>query len=411
VRALASPSILPTDMKNLFRIRTITAFVCLTSDDFDDDEKSSTCLLEEKIRRSSEFLSTVQEKLQSSGYTIQTLRIATNPFGEYLINNGSSEMLDHRLKKIDTILAKYGIDFFSLGPAKSVDEIRDCCPRIISSSPRLSCSANVDADDVQAAKAAAECILQISTASVPEFLQGGLGNFRFCSATCCPGTIPFFPSAYSSQQEDSFAVGLENGAMAHALLSKSSSISNIADTFYEGMAPALLPIQQICEEEGRKGSFSFLGIDTSLNPSLDKGGSVADAIETLEEVRGDFGGPGTLAAAAAITKAIQSLPSIKTTGYCGLMLPVCEDRRLAELTDMRVTNFLAISSVCGVGVDTVPISASTDRESLQALLLDVAALASRWNKPLSCRVFPVGNAGEMTNFDSPYLCNSRIYSL
>jgi uncharacterized protein len=45
--------------------------------------------------------------------------------------------------------------------------------------------------------------------------------------------------------------------------------------------------------------------------------------------------------------------------------------------------------------------------------LDVAAMADRWHKPLSCRVFPVvgGVAGEMTNFDSPYLVNAPIFRL
>ena len=72
-----------------------------------------------------------------------------------------------------------------------------------------------------------------------------------------------------------------------------------------------------------------------------------------------------------------------------------------------------MSSVCGVGVDTVPIPGNINADDLTSLILDVAALAGRWNKPLSCRVFPVHGkvAGEMTTFDSPYMCNSRIFDL
>jgi uncharacterized protein (UPF0210 family) len=173
----------------------------------------------------------------------------------------------------------------------------------------------------------------------------------------------------------------------------------------------------------------YMGIDTSLNPSLDDGGSVARAIERLEEVRGNFGRAGTMAAASAITTSLQSIPDVLITGYCGLMLPVLEDRRLAELAGMSsegmdgdvgtgtsrltIDKILCISSVCGVGVDTVPIPGNVDVDSLTSLILDVAALAGRWNKPLSCRVFPVPGkvAGEMTTFDSPYMCNSRIFDL
>ncbi len=137
-------------------------------------------------------------------------------------------------------------------------------------------------------------------------------------------------------------------------------------------------------------------------------------------MRGAFGGTGSLAAAAAITTSLQSIPDIKTTGYSGLMLPVLEDRRLAELgmttnSKDRITiqKLLCISSVCGVGIDTVPIPGDVSTDSLSSLILDMAALAGRWNKPLSCRMFPVpgGNVGEETTFDSPYLCNSRVFDL
>ena len=181
----------------------------------------------------------------------------------------------------------------------------------------------------------------------------------------------------------------------------------------------------------------YLGIDTSLNPSLDNDGSIASAIECLNEVS-TFGRAGTLAAAAAITMSLQSLPDIITTGYCGLMLPVLEDRRLAELGmigmdgtssssssscssyptnddhhRLTIDKLLCISSVCGVGVDTVPVPGNVSQDNLTSLILDVAALAGRWNKALSVRVFPVPGikAGEMTTFDSPYMCNSRIFNL
>jgi uncharacterized protein (UPF0210 family) len=177
------------------------------------------------------------------------------------------------------------------------------------------------------------------------------------------------------------------------------------------MRKKLLPIQQICvglESDG----IQYLGIDTSLNPSLDDGGSVAEAIECLDEVE-VFGNPGTMAAAAAVTTALQSIPDIQTTGYRGLMLPVLEDRRLAELETLTIQKLLCISSVCGVGIDTVPIPGDVSEKSLASIILDVAALACRWNKPLSCRVFPVPSrlAGMDTTFDSPYMCNSTIYRI
>ena len=105
-----------------------------------------------------------------------------------------------------------------------------------------------------------------------------------------------------------------------------------------------------------------------------------------------------MAAAAAITTTIQSLP-FTLTGYCGIMLPVCEDYRLSEIQagegrKYTVSHLMNVSSVCGVGVDTVPIPKDVRFEEVAGVILDICGLAARWNKPLSVRMFPVPDLGE-----------------
>lgn len=389
----------------LFRIRAITAFVNLAPSDFDG------ALLENKIQEASKFLCSMENKLTTAGYEVQTLRIATNPFGEYL-----ASAFELRLQLLQSLLSKYKVSFCSLGPARSVYEVSRC-PKIVEAG--MTCSAAIGENDVIMAKAVADCMLKISKLNDPPSLDGGLGNFNFCAAACCPAGIPFFPAAHAGGDHTMmFAVGLENGPLAYKLLSETKSIAHVSTTFRDGMAEAIQPIQDLCSEEEESSSWTFRGIDTSLNPSLDDDdgmqGSVAAALEQLEEVK-IFGGPGSVAGAAAVTKALQSLPGITTTGYCGYMLPVCEDKRLAELSPtLRISNLLSISAVCGVGIDTVPLAGDVSVSELTSLLLDVTNLAHRWNKPLSCRVFPVPGqkAGGQTQFDaSPYLCNSQIFSI
>ena len=52
-------------------------------------------------------------------------------------------------------------------------------------------------------------------------------------------------------------------------------------------------------------------------------------------------------------------------------------------------------------------------QKLAALLLDVAALAYRLNKPLTARLFPVPgkHAGEQTEFKNPHLCNGAVFEV
>jgi uncharacterized protein (UPF0210 family) len=431
-------------MAKPFKIRTVTSFVTIDPSDFNDGG------IEQKIGRCSSLLRDMESLLTNEGFDVQTVRIATNPFGEWLLPTNDEELSANdmttatsRLHLLNALLGKYDINFCSLGPSMKVEHTATICPLIVSFSPgRFSCSANIKACDVKSAIAAAKCVKLISSREHMEahandlailgtgtHLDGGLGNFRFCTSSYVRCGIPFFPAAKAPSLGEGgddiikFAIGLENGAFAGVLLKEAKSIANVQRVFSGKWRSALLPIQTISEEyvNSKQGTepIEYLGIDTSLNPSLDHGGSVARAVEQLDEVRGNFG-QGSLSAAAAVTTALQSIADIKITGYCGLMLPVLEDKRLSELGMMTsstsridVQKLLCISSVCGVGVDTVPISGDVSDENLSSLMLDVAALAGRWNKQLSCRVFPVpaGKAGEMTAFDSPYMCNSFVFEL
>jgi uncharacterized protein (UPF0210 family) len=61
-------------------------------------------------------------------------------------------------------------------------------------------------------------------------------------------------------------------------------------------------------------------------------------------------------------------------------------------------------------LDTVPLPGDVAPEEIARLLLDVATMALRLNKPLSARLFPVPGkrGGEHTTFTSQYLTNTRI---
>jgi uncharacterized protein len=494
-------------------IRTITAFVPLFHSDFQDEtdyELASFPKLEAKLTPVIQGLKVLEATYQQAAYTVQTLRLATNPFGEWLVEKTKDDcfVLQKRLIALDQLLSRHGIFACGLGPAKTSQEL-SCCRQIVRTSDKFSCSVMIpNSNNVTYAEKAAQTIYDISTLQ-----NDGLANFQFCvAAKTCQPWIPFFPIAYHQvdelDQKDSstvvrFAIGLENGPFVRQLLQDCQSIANIDTIFRHGYTQALLSIQEIAESfdnvkttkpasrsviekidsdfqeilfenllpdlcpemaadlaksdqttsninqkinsirhsnnnshNSHPYRFLFVGIDTSVNPSLDlTTGSVASALECLAEVQ-QFGGPGTMAAAAAITRVLQSVKGIRRTGYCGLMMPVCEDRRLAELSStttttttttsspspptLSIVHLLNISSVCGVGVDTVPIPGNTiDGHSdalsnLTSLLLDVVGLAERWNKPLTCRVFPVPGKqqGEMADFDDfPHLVNSGIFSL
>jgi hypothetical protein len=80
---------------------------------------------------------------------------------------------------------------------------------------------------------------------------------------------------------------------------------------------------------------------------------------------------------------------------------------------LGITDLLLYSAVCGTGLDTIPIPGDASVDQIQAVLLDVAALALRLNKPLTARLMPIPGkkAGDDTGFDFEFFANSKVLSL
>jgi uncharacterized protein len=80
---------------------------------------------------------------------------------------------------------------------------------------------------------------------------------------------------------------------------------------------------------------------------------------------------------------------------------------------LSIKDLLLYAAVCGTGLDTVPLPGDTSTEQLEAILLDVAALAHRLDKPLTARLMPIPGkvAGDPTGFDFAYFANSRAMSV
>ena len=95
------------------------------------------------------------------------------------------------------------------------------------------------------------------------------------------------------------------------------------------------------------------------------------------------------------------------------MLPVIEDKVLARRAAegrYGLQELLLYSSVCGTGLDVVPIPGDSSTESLEWVIGDVAALSAKYQKPLSARLFPIPgkNAGDAVSFDNPFLTDSVV---
>jgi uncharacterized protein (UPF0210 family) len=124
---------------------------------------------------------------------------------------------------------------------------------------------------------------------------------------------------------------------------------------------------------------------------------------------------GSLAAAAFITSCIDQA-EYQRTGFNGLLLPVLEDATLARRAAgglLTINDLLMYSAVCGTGLDTIPLAGDVSRGQIASLLLDLAALSCRLEKPLTARLMPIPGkkAGDETGFDFAFFANSRVMEL
>ncbi len=383
-----------------FRIRTITAGVPLALDDW-----------KKQLQQAVSFLRDARAEYQAQDYEVQTLRIATQPLPNYLSDWLSPAGLSF-VAELDAFCEQNDI-VMSVGPVISSDqyepELATWAADLIRTTSRISFTVGIASANggihLGAIRSAAEVIAAIARTS-----PGGEGNFNFAATAHCPPGTPFFPAGWH-QGEPSFAIGLETPPL---LLSAVKSIpENVSASRHIAMTmdAALTPVQTLAEAIAERSGRSYGGIDASPAPGPDA--SIGEVIEALTGA--PFGSASTLSACASITDALKRL-RVKTCGYSGLMLPVLEDEVLAiRAVEGRygISELLLYSSVCGTGLDVVPIAGDSSAESMAAVIGDVAALSNKYQKPLSARLFPVPGkaAGDAVSFNNPFLTASVVMPL
>jgi len=98
------------------------------------------------------------------------------------------------------------------------------------------------------------------------------------------------------------------------------------------------------------------------------------------------------------------------------MLPLLEDSILAKRAAeelLTVKDLMLYATLCGTGLDTIPLAGDTTIEQLQAVLMDIAAMSNRLGKPLTARLMPIPgkSVGELTDFHFTFFANSRVLAL
>ncbi|HEY6895256.1 MAG TPA: DUF711 family protein [Rhodanobacteraceae bacterium] len=380
------------------KVRAITAFVRL--------DRSTW---EAQIADAMKVLNAARSEFAGHGYQTQTVRIVTQPFAQ-LVSGLSDEQALKFLKALDDLSQKDGFAA-NVGPAMLHDAddpaAMHLLAQVLSTLPNLNASAVIADDDGVHWKTIRETAKLVRY--VTDHSPRSQGNFQVTATAMVKPLGPFFPGTYHSGAGKTFSLGFEGANVVQQVF---ATTHGDFDASVAELTRQLTVHARVGEEVGNKvaasSGWNFAGVDPTPAPLGDV--SIGDAIERYTGAK--FGSSGTMTAALAITTAVKAVP-VKQVGYSGLMLPVMEDKRLAQRWDENtysVDSVLAYSAVCGTGLDTVPLPGDVSEERLVKIYGDVAALAWKWHKPLSARLQPVKGKkqGERTNFDGPYLFNATI---
>jgi len=391
------------------KIRSITVFV-----------NPSWPLQVAVLRQAGEFIAQARRAYEQAGYEVQTVRLATPPFSTLLRGKDESRSghasLGHLVdlaQAIEKTAAPLGFSYISLGPALP-ENLQDYAliPDALAATQNIFLSGLLTTPGGGVSLPAVRACAQVIHRTAP-LTPDGFTNLRFAALANVPPGSPFFPAAYHEGDAPAFALATEAADLAVEAFSGAGSLETARAGLVATIEEHAQKFCQVGEALAAGTGFRFGGIDFSLAPFPNQAHSIGEAMERLGVPA--VGLHGSLAAAAILAETLDRA-RFPRAGFSGLFLPALEDSILAARAEeglLTLKDLLLYSAVCGTGLDTIPLPGDTSPEALQAVLLDLAVLAQRLDKPLTARLMPVPGkaAGEQTGFDFAFFANSRILAL
>lgn len=250
----------------------------------------------------------------------------------------------------------------------------------------------------------------------------GKDNFRLGLSVNIKENCPFFPFSVSDGKFG-FSIALELTQEINMIIQNNSKLNlnelraNIINTLY----PQIKKIEELANEEALKYNIEFKGFDFSLAPIIDdnNNGSIITILNYLGV--NDFSKSGTLFATAYLTNILKYFASeFKSVGFSGVMYSLLEDTNLCKInneTGVDIEDLIKLSTMCGCGIDMIPISCDENDNNIKSTFMDVIAISTRLNKPLGIRILPIPRAKKgvlhYTNFneDADFISNTKVLTL
>ena len=389
------------------------------------EDKELVEIMDHNLQNFYSFNYELIERFNEKEIEVQTKRLCSQPILSYEQQfysknlNETITRIHDQLEITERIISKYEFDYFASCAVMADEQIQKYgiyeklllneVPNFIKRREKFFTSVHVASKqngiNLSALRSSAKIIKSLS---IPD----PFNNLNFCVSSNVSPDTPFFPAAYHVSENPSVGLALEMADEVVDVFESSKSIGEAYNNLTIRFNEIYDNLVGICEDVANKYNIEFKGIDFSPAPYPTIEKSIGTAIEKLNFEY--FGAPGSLIGVALIKKAIPKKK--KVIGFSGFMPSVLEDYTISKSlseNNFNLDTLLLYATMCGTGLDCVPLPGDITEKELFYILLDLCTISLNLNKPLTARLMPIPgrNAGDNVNFDFEYFASSKVMDI
>ncbi len=400
-------------------VRAVTLGISLFDCASSDFNRFSARVFSKITRLAEHLVAACDEIGDKYGIPVVNKRISVSPIGVVCAPFGLDEMIKVAVI-LDRAAGQVGVDFiggFSAlvekGIAPGDKALIAAIPKALAETQRVCSSINLASSkagiNMDAVALMGRTIKEAARLSAD---RDGLACAKLVVFANIPQDVPFMAGAYLGVGEPDAVInvgvsgpGVVKNAIDRAMAGdEKPTLGRLSEVIKRTAYKVTRVGEIIGREVAVKLGVPFGVVDLSLAPSPQVGDSVGEIFQSMG--LSGIGAPGSTAVLALLNDAIKkggAFASSHVGGLSGAFIPVSEDLNIAESARqgcLSLEKLEAMTSVCSVGLDMVPIPGDTSAGTIAAIIADELAIGVINHKTTAVRIIPAPGkkAGEKVSF-------------
>ncbi|MEW5724042.1 MAG: PFL family protein [Thermodesulfobacteriota bacterium] len=388
-------------------VRTVTLGVSLFGCASDDFNRFTARVFDKITRLAENLVPACNEIGDKYGIPVVNKRIAVSPVAVVAAAFGPDDMVK-AAQVLDRAGAQAGVDFVGgfgalveKGAAPGDLALIQAIPQALAETNRVCSSVNVASSRAGInMDAVAEMGRVVKRAAELTAARDGVACAKLVVFANLPQDVPFMAGAYLGVGEPDAVInvgvsgpGVVKKAVDRAMASgQKMTLGDLSEVIKRTAYKVTRVGEIIGREVAARLGVPFGVVDLSLAPSPQVGDSVGEIFQSLG--LGTIGAPGSTAALALLNDAVKkggAFASSHVGGLSGAFIPVSEDLNIAASAGqgfLSLEKLEALTSVCSVGLDMVPIPGDISAATIAAIIADEMAVGVVNHKTTAVRIIP-----------------------